>query len=88
MGTHGSPDAGLSPMQGVCKNDVCVCPQGYRGDYCEIAPACTGILDAAGNCCPRGIVSVTGTCCSGVGSARRSASIMWREEFMHHQGSA
>ena len=54
------------PAQGVCKNGVCVCTQGYRGDYCEIAPACSGILDTNGNCCPNGIVSVNGTCCSGV----------------------
>ena len=53
-------------VQGVCKNGVCVCTQGYRGDYCEIAPACSGILDKNGNCCPNGIVSVNGTCCSTV----------------------
>ncbi len=38
--------------QGVCKGGVCVCQPGFRGAYCEIPPACAGILDAAGNCCP------------------------------------
>ena len=49
--------------QGVCKAGVCVCQPGYRGAYCEIAPACGGILDAAGNCCPAGVVSASGACC-------------------------
>ena len=56
-------------VQGVCKNGVCVCTQGYRGDYCEIAPACPGILDSAGNCCQSGVVSSSGQCCSPVSMA-------------------
>jgi hypothetical protein len=66
---HGGSDerrAHLAP-QGVCKNGVCVCQPGYRGAYCEIPPACSGILDAAGNCCPTGVVSQNGTCCPAVG---------------------
>lgn len=47
----------------MCKAGVCVCQPGFRGDYCEIAPACAGILDAAGNCCPAGVVSASGACC-------------------------
>ncbi|CAL5224259.1 g6916 [Coccomyxa viridis] len=49
--------------QGVCKSGVCVCQPGYRGSYCEISPACSGILDQAGNCCATGVVSQNGTCC-------------------------
>ena len=45
-----------------------MCQPGYRGDYCEIAPACAGILDAAGNCCPAGVVSASGACCTPVRS--------------------
>ena len=45
-----------------------MCQPGYRGDYCEIAPACAGILDAAGNCCPAGVVSASGACCPPVRS--------------------
>ena len=52
--------------QGVCKNGVCVCNAGYRGAYCEIPPACAGILDAVGNCCLGGVVSQNGTCCGAV----------------------
>ena len=51
-------------MQGVCKGGVCVCQPGYRGSYCEIPPACSGILDQDGNCCATGIVSQNGTCCA------------------------
>ena len=51
-------------MQGVCKGGVCVCQPGYRGAYCEIPPACSGILDQDGNCCATGIVSQNGTCCA------------------------
>ena len=43
-----------------------MCNPGYRGAYCEIAPACSGILDAAGNCCPGGVLSQNGTCCGAV----------------------
>ena len=56
-----SPD-----VQGLCKNGVCVCQPGYRGSYCEISPACSGILDQAGNCCATGVVSQNGTCCGQV----------------------
>ena len=56
----------LSDMQGVCKSGVCVCQPGYRGSYCEIPPACLGILDQAGNCCATGVVSQNGTCCEQV----------------------
>ncbi|KAK9836307.1 hypothetical protein WJX81_004003 [Elliptochloris bilobata] len=51
-------------MGGVCKAGVCVCQPGYRGDFCEIAPACAGILDAVGNCCLAGVVSASGACCT------------------------
>ena len=51
-------------VQGVCKGGVCVCQPGYRGAYCEIPPACSGILDQDGNCCATGIVSQNGTCCA------------------------
>ena len=51
-------------MQGLCKSGVCVCQPGYRGSYCEIPPACAGILDQDGNCCATGIVSQNGTCCA------------------------
>ena len=61
--------------QGVCKGGVCVCHPGYRGAYCEIPPACSGILDAAGNCCPGGILSQIGTCC---GVVRASSSVIPR----------
>ena len=53
-----------SAAQGVCNNGVCVCQPGYRGSYCEIPPACSGILDQAGNCCTTGVVSQNGTCCT------------------------
>ncbi len=52
--------------QGVCKGGVCVCQPGFRGAYCEIPPACAGILDAAGNCCPAGVVAASGACCAAV----------------------
>ncbi len=52
--------------QGVCSKGVCVCNPGYRGAYCEVPPACSGILDAAGNCCPAGVLSQNGTCCGAV----------------------
>ena len=57
-------NAGRPGMQGVCKGGVCVCQPGYRGAYCEIPPACSGILDQDGNCCATGIVSQNGTCCT------------------------
>jgi len=50
----------------VCKGGVCVCQPGFCGAYCEIPPACTGILDAAGNCCPAGVVAASGACCAAV----------------------
>ncbi|KAK9815540.1 hypothetical protein WJX72_005402 [[Myrmecia] bisecta] len=49
--------------QGVCQNGVCTCQPGYRGQYCEIAPSCAGILDQNGNCCDPGVVSSSGICC-------------------------
>ena len=53
-------------MQGECRNNVCVCTPGYRGDYCEINPSCSGLLDVNGNCCPDGVVSASGVCCGDV----------------------
>ena len=53
-------------VQGECRNNVCVCTPGYRGDYCEINPSCSGLLDVNGNCCPDGVVSATGVCCGDV----------------------
>ena len=53
-------------MQGECRNNVCVCTPGYRGDYCEINPSCSGLLDVNGNCCTDGIVSASGVCCGDV----------------------
>ena len=69
-------DVWIAGGQGVCKNGVCVCTQGYRGSYCEIAPACSGILNSAGNCCPTGIVSVPGVCCTSVSFLPLSCSDM------------
>lgn len=71
-------------MQGTCKNNVCVCPQGFRGDYCEIAPACSGILDQAGNCCPHGIVDINGTCCSSVRARHLSETLACRHSQASH----
>ena len=58
-------------LQGICKKGVCVCQPGYKGAYCEIPPACSGILDAAGNCCATGTVSQNGTCCPAVSGSQR-----------------
>ena len=54
------------PLQGTCRNDVCVCTPGYSGTYCEVPPACGVILDVNGNCCNHGVVSSAGVCCGPV----------------------
>ncbi len=80
---------GLPHVQGVCKSGVCVCQPGYRGSYCEISPACSGILDQAGNCCATGVVSQNGTCCRQVATTSlmpRPTCLIWPSalEYTEH----
>ncbi len=71
------------PLQGTCRNEVCVCTPGYSGTYCEVPPACGVILDVNGNCCNHGVVSSAGVCCGTVSFAHLDEDIVQRIHCVH-----
>lgn len=48
---------------GLCGADGCDCKDGWRGQFCEVAPRCKGVMDRRDKCCTSGVLNITGDCC-------------------------
>ena len=49
---------------GSCTMHGCSCNAGWKGQFCEVAAICAGVVDKKGACCNSGMVAMDGRCCA------------------------